>query len=255
MTTHVIIPDGHAHPFYNNLRFSLAGQLIADVMPDAVIELGDLGDNPSLCQYDKGKKGFEKNSYQADIAVTSDASERLLYYIKKKKKKMPRRIKLIGNHEQRIERAIDVDPVLLQGTISMKDYGFESMGWEVVPYNGSTPGIITVDDIAYSHYFTSGIMGRPISGEHPAYQLLMKKHQSCVQGHTHCLDMCVRNNASGKKIMGLVSGVFCDYYMDYAGEANSMYWRGLIILRNIENGFGDPEFVSMDTLKAAYGKR
>jgi hypothetical protein len=253
MADHLIIPDGHAHPEYSNTRFDLVGKLIADVKPDVVIEMGDLGDMASLSPYDKGKKGYERNSYHRDVEVTVDAHERILFPMRKLKRKMPRLVKLWGNHEQRVNKAIELDHVLLEEVISPKDFQFEDNRWEVVPYTGSTPGIIIVDGIAYSHYFTSGVMGRPISGVHPAYQLLHKQYQSCVQGHTHTMDMCVRTKADGTYIMGIVAGVFVDYWMGYAGEANNLWWKGVIHLKNIENGFGDPEFISMKALYDAYG--
>jgi hypothetical protein len=47
-------------------------------------------------------------------------------------------------------------------------------------------------------------------------------------------------------------GVFQDWYADYAGAANELWWRGAIILHNVEDGRFDPEWVSMDRLKKAY---
>ena len=102
-----------------------------------------------------------------------------------------------------------------------------------------------LDGIAYSHYFTSGVMGRPISGEHPAYQLLSKQYQSCTQAHIHTTDYCVRTNASGDHIHGLVAGCMVDYYCDWAGEANRLWWKGCIIKRNVNTGSYDPEWVSI----------
>lgn len=253
MVDHLIIPDGHAHPDYNNSRFDLVGKYIADTLPHVVVDMGDTADMPSLCNYDKGKKGFERNSYRADIDVARDASARIKHYIRSRKRKQPAWFRHKGNHEVRIDRAISLDHVLLEGVIGYHDFQFEEDGWTIIDYNGSTPGVNTIDGIAYAHYFTSGIMGRPISGVHPAYQLLHKQYQSCVQGHTHTMDMCMRTKADGTNILGIVSGVFIDYHMEYAGEANNLWWKGLVHIKNIENGFGDPEFISIEQLKKVYG--
>jgi 3',5'-cyclic AMP phosphodiesterase CpdA len=41
---HLIIPDQHAHPEYLNKRADYVGQLIKDLKPDVVINLGDAAD-------------------------------------------------------------------------------------------------------------------------------------------------------------------------------------------------------------------
>ena len=49
MTTHLIIPDGHTHPDYNNDRFTWLGKLIVDLQPEVVVNIGDMADMASLC--------------------------------------------------------------------------------------------------------------------------------------------------------------------------------------------------------------
>lgn len=252
MTSHLVIPDSHSHPDYNNRRFNWLGELIVDLKPDVVINLGDMADMPSLCSYDKGTKGFEGRRYHKDINAVLDAQERMFAPIKRAKKKRPRFVMLEGNHEHRIERAISSDAAHLEGIISLDDLGYEDFGWEFVKYNGSTPGIIEIDGIAYAHYFTSGIMGRPMGGVHPAYQLLTKQFMSCTQGHTHTTDYCVRTAANGRMIMGLVAGVYQDYFADFAGEANELWWKGVIFKQNVDKGQYDPQWISMEAIKKAY---
>lgn len=250
--THLIIPDSHAHPDFSNRRYKWLGKLVADVKPDTVVDIGDWADMPSLCDYDKGKKGYNNRRYQADINSALDAQDKFFAPIKAAKRKLPRFIHHDGNHEQRIKRAISLDEVKLDGTISLKDLEFEERGWEVVPYSGNTPGINTVDGVNYAHFFTSGIMGRAISGERPAHQLLQKQYESCVQGHAHITDYCIRTNARGKHIHGLVVGVYQDYYSDYAGAANELWWRGVIVLRDVEDGRFNPQWISMDRIRKEY---
>ncbi len=252
MSTHLIIPDAHAHPDFHNKRFEWLGQLIVDVKPDVVISIGDWVDMPSLCSYDFGKKDFEGRRYWKDIQAGIDAQERMFHYIKAAKKKRPRFITHEGNHEGRINKAVSTDAAKLDGVISVKDLMFEEFGWEYIPYRGMTPGVNVVDGIAYAHYFTSGVMGRPISGVQPAYQLLQKQYTSCTQGHIHTADWCVRTDGVGRMIMGLVCGVFQDYEADYAGEANDLWWKGVVVKRNVQDGRYDPEWISMDALKRAY---
>lgn len=248
----LVLPDSHAHPDFHNKRFGYFGQLVCDLKPDIVFNLGDLGDMPSLCMYDKGKSNFESRRYKNDINSIIDAQEKMFAPIKAAKKKKPKFIWLEGNHEQRIKRAISLDAVKLEGIISTSDLCHREFGWEYHPYEGATPAIVTEEGVAFAHYFTSGVMGRPVGGMNIAHNLIQKQYMSCVQGHVHILDYTVRTNARGKHIMGLVAGVFQDYYSDYAGAANDLWWKGAVYLRNVEDGMFDPEFISFRQIEEAY---
>ena len=252
MSTHLIIPDPHAHPDYNNDRFSWLGELVADIVPDYVVCIGDWPDMPSLCSYDKGTKGFEGRRYNKDVDASCHAQDLFFKPIKRKKKKLPKFIMLEGNHDHRIPRAIDNDAAHLDGIISLDDLQFKEYGWEYIRYRGSSPAIVSVDGVNYSHYFPSGVMGRPIGGERPALMLLNKHHLSCTQGHIHVTDYCVRTNAYGKHIQGILVGCYMDYDADFAGLANDIWWRGVIIKRNVSNGQYDPQWISMDAIRKEY---
>jgi hypothetical protein len=248
----LVIPDAHAHPDFNNRRFKWLGELVADLKPDKVICLGDWADLPSLCTYDKGTKGFEGRRYKDDIASAIQAQEFFFAPIKARKKKQPKFIMLEGNHEYRIKRAINSDAAQLDGIISPDDLLYRKFGWDYVEYEGATPGVVEEDGIAYAHYFTSGVMGRPIGGIHPAYQLIHKQYMSCTQGHVHTTDYCVRTSANGRNLHGLVAGCYQDYYADWAGEANNLWWKGVVFKENVENGQYDPRWISLATIKKEY---
>ena len=38
----LVIPDGHAHPDYDNDRFDYLGRFILDQRPDTIVCIGDL---------------------------------------------------------------------------------------------------------------------------------------------------------------------------------------------------------------------
>lgn len=249
----LVVPDQHAHPDFNNDRADWLGRFILESKPDIVVNIGDAADMCSLSSYDKGKRAFQGKSYAKDINAHLDFQDRMWHPVNKSKKKKPSRYFFVGNHCQRIERALDLSPEL-EGTIGYKDLMLEDFYNEVIHYEGDTPGIKVIEGIAFAHFFITGVMGRAISGEHQAYTLLSKNFQSCIQGHTHTLDFCERTNAEGKKIQGLVCGVFQDYDSPWAGERNKMWWRGLTVLNNVENGQFDLECISLKTLQKEYGK-
>lgn len=249
--THLVIPDGHAHPDFHNKRAEWLGALIADVKPDVVINIGDVADMPSLSSYDKGTKGFIGRSYKRDVEAAVDFEDRCWSVVKHQKKRLPLRVKLHGNHEQRIGRVI-ASATEFQGIVSYDDLQEKHYYDEVIPYDGCTPGIYNCDGISYAHYHTSGVMGRAISGEHPAYQLITKKFGSCTQGHVHTADLSIRTNKDSRKILGCVVGVYQDYISDWAGVINNLWWRGVVVKRNVEDGVYDPEFISLDRIKKEY---
>lgn len=252
---HLVIPDPHAHPDFPNDRADYLACLIRDLKPDVVINLGDSADMSSLASYDKGKRAAIGRSYRADIDSHLEFQDRLWGPVKAAKKKLPYRVVLEGNHEHRIEKALDLSPELV-GAIGFQDYDFDTYYDRVVRYAGSSPGSLDVDGITYAHYHLSGVMGKSVAGERPAATLLAKKYKSCTQGHSHTFDYTVRTDANGRKLHGLVAGVYQDYDSPWAGEVNAMWQRGVAIKRNVEDGDYDLQWVSLAALKAEYsGKR
>jgi Calcineurin-like phosphoesterase len=256
----LVIPDSHASSHFRNDRFTWLGKYIIDTKPDVIVNIGDMADMPSLCSYDKGKKSFEGRRYKADIEAVHDAQHKLFapidaynkqQKVNKAKQYKPRLILTLGNHENRINRAIE-DSAQLEGTISTQDLHYEQHGWEVIPFLEP----ININGVNFCHYFTSGVMGRPIGGEHVAYSLITKQLASCVQGHSHLRDFGERTNAEGKRILGLVVGCYLEPEQreEYAKEANKLWWKGVVMLHDVANGEYEPEFVNIKQLKARYGQ-
>lgn len=248
---HLVIPDSHAHPDHNNDRADWLGKLILDIKPDVVINLGDMWDMASMSGYDKGKKSFHGKSYKKDIDAGLEFDERLWSPLRKAKKKRPFRVFIEGNHEFRLKKLLDIQPEL-EGTVGFNDLDLGHNYDRVVEYEGGTPGIIEVDGIHYAHYFVSGVMGRPIGGEHPAYSLLTKQFTSCTCGHIHTTDYAVRTVVHGKRLHGLVAGVYQDYDSSWAGEINKLWYRGVVVKRNVEDGSYDPQWISIEALRKEY---
>lgn len=251
MTTHCVIPDVQIRPG-DKLDFLInVGKYIVEKKPKVVVQIGDFADMPSLSSYDIGKKSFEGRRYVKDIEAATEAMKALLgpikeHNIKAKKNKeklyKPRLVLTLGNHEQRIIRAVENDPKL-EGLISINDLPYQD--WEIIPYLE----VINIDGINYSHFFTSGVMGRPIGN---AKLLLQKKHQSCVQGHVQTLDIATDYRADGTPIIGLFAGTCYEHNEDYLGPQGNNYFRGIHMLYEVNNGSFYHHAISLKYLKDKY---
>lgn len=254
-TTHLIIPDPHSHPDHDNSRFDLLGELIKDLKPDVVVNIGDHWDFPSLSSYEVGRKAFNGRNYARDIDHGHEAHERMFGPIRRSKRRMPYRVFYEGNHENRLKKAINLQPEL-EGDrfgISWNDLDLDRWYNEVVEYDGNTPGTSRIDGVHYAHYFVSGVMGRAIGGEHSAYSLITKHFRTCTVGHSHVLDFARRTSVDGHPILGCVVGCFQDFPADWAGECNKLWWRGVVVKHNVEEGNYDPQFISLNQLRKEYG--
>lgn len=260
MTTHLVIGDTHAKHGVSNERFDWLGRYILDLKPDVIIHLGDHYDMESLSGYDVGKKCFEGRRYKLDLEAGLDALDRIntpmVEYNKlrkkyKEKQYLPRMIMCGGNHDEgRLSRAIE-NNAILDGTISNNDFQFEYHGWEYSPFLSP----IVVDGVSYQHYFTSGVMGKAIGGENPATMLINKLHTTAVQGHSHLFDVSCRTRPDGTRIWGVHAGCYFEHYEPYAKNANNMWWRGLVVLRNVTKGDFDLETISLEEIKRRYASK
>lgn len=251
--TLLVIPDCHSHPDFSNERADWAGRFLLDLKPDICVNIGDAVDMASLSSYDKGKRSFQGKSYAKDVKAHLDFQDRLWHPLRKAKRKLPYSYFFVGNHEHRIEKALDLSPEL-EGTLTLEDLELDYYYDEVIDYDGSLPGIREIEGITFAHYLTSGVKGLPISGVHPAHAILTKGFKSSVVGHLHTTDYCVQTSNVGKRIQAIVCGVYQDYEAAWAGhQVNQLWWPGLIVLHNVQgDGTFDPQWVSLDWLKRNY---
>ena len=236
----MIIPDPHAHPDYSNERFRALGRMLMAEQPDCIVCLGDWADLPSLSSYDRGTKGFEGRRYKKDVEASVEAQREFFYEFNRsnarkrksnKKQYKPRFIMCLGNHEDRITRAVN-SQAELDGTVGIDDLRFEEVGWEIVQFKRA----ITIEGITFSHYFTSGVAGRPISSVHLGHTLITKLHCSAVQGHSHLYNHAEHTRPDGQKIFGLSAGCYSHpkYSESWCADTEHQWWRGVVMLEDLD---------------------
>lgn len=249
----MVIPDGQVKPGVPIEHWNWIGQYAVEKKPDVIVNIGDFSDLPSLSSYDKGKKSFEGRRYKEDIKATRQAMETFLAPIREEQEKLkrdkkkawnPRLVLTLGNHEQRIERAVNAQPEY-DGLISYEDLGYEGDGWEVYPFLE----VVIIEGVAFSHYFTSGVMGRPIAN---AKLLLQKQFMSAVQGHVQDRDIAEAKRADGSRMIGIFAGICYQHDEDYLGPQQNNSWRGVWMLHNVKEGSFDYMPVSLDYLRGKY---
>lgn len=256
MKKHLVIPDTQVKPGVPLDHLRWCGQYIVDKKPDVVVMIGDFADMESLCSYDVGKKSFEGRRYKADIAVAKEGMRILTQPLvdynawaskNHRERYHPQMELFLGNHEDRITRAIEGDPKL-EGTMSLEDLGYEAFGWTVHPF--LTPK--TIDGVTYSHYFPSGQLGRPCTS---ARSILSKYHSSCVCGHQQGRDIAYGKKGDGSNITAIIAGSFYLHDEDYLNAFTNRHWRGLYVLHEVNEGTFDEMAVSIAYLERKYGKK
>lgn len=246
---HIIIPDVQAKPGNDFTFLKAVGNYIAHMKPDVIVNIGDFADMPSLSSYDKGKKSFEGRRYTNDVQAAHDAMGMLLYPIKKEQRRLrnnkkqtwnPQMVLTLGNHENRINRAVEAEP-MLDGVIHHTDLNY-SADWDVVDFLRP----VVIDGVVYCHYLTSGPMGRPIG---TAQRILTLRHMSAVVGHQQGRQVATSYRADGSPITAIIAGSCYEHDEDYMGPQGNNHWRGIVVLNEVSNGSFDEMFVSLNYLK------
>jgi hypothetical protein len=150
----------------------------------------------------------------------------------------------LGNHEHRINKVTNQDPKL-DGTIGIGDLRYKEYGWEVYDFLD----VVVIDGIAYSHYFTTGVMGRPCT---TAAAQLTKKHMSCIAGHQQGLQIATGHRADGSRLTSIIAGSCYTHDEDYMGPQGNKHWRGCLMLHEVNNGEVDLMPISLDYLRKKY---
>lgn len=264
---HIVIPDTQMKPGIPTDSLRWIGQYIVDEFVDRpnikIIHLGDHADFPSLSMYDRpGSKQMEGRRYVEDVRAANEGWAALneplttINHCRRKTKHKqwwPERHITLGNHEHRVTRAIESDPVRMEGVLSLDHLDYVRSGWTVHPFLD----ILWLDGVAYSHYAVTPMTGRPMGGQ--AQLQLQKLGHSMITGHQQILDYAVRytrNEHGGmRSIHRIIAGAGYAHHEDYLGPQGNDHWRGVLVLNEVRGGSFDPLFISLDYLCRRYTGR
>lgn len=256
---HVVIGDTQTKEGVPLDHLTWIGQYIVDQFagqPDVtLVHVGDHADMPSLSSYDKGKKSMEGRRYKKDVDVANAAWALLNEPLQKhnrsrrksgKKQWLPEKFITLGNHENRINVAVELD-AQLEGVISTDDLNFAKYGWKVIPFLE----VLWLNGVAYSHYFYNIKTGKPLSGDNLLPRLKTIGH-SFTMGHQQGKQTADRF-VGQKQQRGLVLGSTYLHEEKYMGpQADGSYWRGIVVCHNVNDGQYDLMEVSLEYLCKRY---
>lgn len=243
--THLVIPDTQVKPGVPMDHLRWIGQYIADRKPDVIIHLGDHWDMPSLSTHDPiGSLAKEGARYEADVASGNEAFDALCKPWQGGEY-LPECHFLTGNHEQRIERAINSDP-RYAGTIGYHHLNAARRGFTVHPFLK----IASIDGVWYSHYLANPLTGRPWGGT--TDNRLNKIGHSFTQGHEQTYRHGSRFLANGLEQHALICGASYLHDELYKGLQGNQHWRGIIVKHEVRDGSYDIMRVSLGYLCRRY---
>lgn len=249
MRSHLVIPDTQVKPGVPTDHLRWIGRYIIDRKPDVVVHLGDHWDMESLSTYDRGKLQFEGRRYKADVAAGNAGLtllDRSITWHNQRDRKagpyLPEKHLLLGNHEDRIRRAVE-EHGWLDGMIGLDD--LDTRDWQVHPFLEP----VLIDGVAYAHYFANPMSGRPYGGQ--AITRLKQLGHSYCMGHQQTLEFATRF-VLGKKQTGIVAGAAYLHDEDYKGPQGNAHWRGILVFHEVREGQFDLMEVSLDYLCRRY---
>lgn len=244
-------PDTQVHAGVNTDHLEAWANYIVAKQPDRIIHIGDHWDMPSLSVYEKKSSAyFHDKNYRKDIEAGNEAMERFLEPIKEEIRRTKRHVEpwqpsfdfFMGNHEYRINRAVHSDPVL-EGTVTTDDLYLDD--WNVHAFRE----IVEIEGILFSHFFSNpnSLVGGVLSGMMETR--LKNIGRSFAMGHQQKRQYGEIYTASGKGNIGLVAGAFYSHDEDYMGpQSNRHHWRGAVMMHEVNDGYYDPMFLSLDYL-------
>lgn len=251
---HFVIPDCQVRPGVPTDHIDWIAQAIVDYKPDVIVNIGDWWDMPSLSSHDgPGSLAKEGARYEDDVDTGNDAYARLVAPMRSEQARLirgrrgawnPRCIFTFGNHENRINRAINNDP-RFAGTIG--EHHLDTQGFE----RHAFLRVVEVDGVNYSHYFQMEKSDRPIGGSMD--NRLNKIGATFVCGHEQGYLVHRRPLPIGRTIHGIVAGSAYLHDEGYRGHQRNNDWRGIVVLNDVRNnGDLEPMPVTLQALCRKY---
>ena len=222
MKTCVFFADRHLiHDEQPHWSWTLFKEFLRDFKPDILVDGGDHLDLPYISSFNKDKLLLlEGKRLKKDFDLLNEelaelkglTGERFLF--------------LQGNHEERLERAVQKQP-LLEGMVDLEaNADFESLGIEYYPLNKQP---VKIGKLHFMHGTRTG--------KYSANQHLMQYMGNVVFGHVHRFQshyhgIPLRNDEMGANAVGCLCGKWPEW------AKSPMHWQnGFAVIYFDEKGY------------------
>ncbi len=242
---HLFIPDCQVKPGVRINHLAALGNYIAEWRPDVIVNAGDFYDMTSLCIYDRDLADVTQRRYALDVRAGDEALDVLMAPWAKLRGYRPRLVYTLGNHEERANRLVEMQPTL-RGAVRMPWDRARERGWEIYPYLKP----VTVDGVTYAHLFVKSANGRVTNtrfGAANARTQVLREMRSCTAGHKPGLDVHIQPIGVGS-MRGIIAGSFYQHEEDYMTPQGTTYWRGVLMKHEVRHGQYDLMEVSLNYL-------
>ena len=240
----LVIPDTQIKPGVPIAHLKWAAKAIKDYKPTHVCHMGDHWDFPSLCYY-SSRKEIEGKRVLEDIEAGNKAME-LFWKTLKGMKKLPEFHLCFGNHEDRLVRYLNDNPVL-EGVLSLDS--LDTTGWITHHYRE----VFDLGNVWFTHAYYQPFTGRPYGGT--AHSILRNVGLSMVQGHRQGKDVAARVLPNGIVQRALISGSCYLHREKYLGPQAKESWQGIVMLQDVVDGDYDLMELSLKYLCRKYEKQ
>jgi len=240
--TWIAIPDVHI-PFHNVPALRATEKFMADLQPDGIVYMGDLGDYKVIKDVWEGKKAYSERHYTS-IIDDHMAVEEMLDRQKKLCGNKVKRVYLEGNHEARIRRFICQVPMADRSNLLLEEYfQFDKQGIKFYPMNipAQLGKLYLLHGVYHSKYHSN--------------QHVVNYHRNIMYGHTHdrqiyteITPIDVEDVHTGQSI-----GCLCNKNPDYTKFKPNRWVHGFSVIYVHKNGSFNDYFVKITRGRFMYG--
>lgn len=257
---HIVIPDTQIRPGVPLDHLVWAARFIADHRPPDHLQFaGDWWDMPSLSKWTKSSS-LSAEGLRLDEDRDAGYKAMALFFgeLERLDVKIPSFGFTKGNHEHRLDRAIE-DDKKFEGYIDPETFfGLQDFPIHVEPFMAP----MHVDGVAYCHLFDLNANGDTTgrrNGQTKAELQVRRVRGSSVAGHKQGYSVAHLTHpyaeAWEQETFAVIAGSFYQHQEHYRGPTDGYERRGIVVIDDLNGwGKGSPRFVTMEYLQEHYGR-
>lgn len=221
----IVLTDMHI-PYHDEQTLRAVEQYMSENKFDYYINLGDLLDFDYISKYNENnKRGNELKRIDKDYATANEILDRHQAIIRKNNKKAEF-ILLEGNHDARMEKFIDKEPIV-EGRMEMdKGLHLEKRGFKFLRESE----VYTLQNANFIH-------GKYTSKFH-AHKTVDNYGVNIFYGHLHTFQTYMKVlYGNDKTIVGQSIGCLCEYDQKYLKGNPTAWQQGFAVFEFFPDGF------------------